>query len=186
MKDRLQLPDGRWCLIPGGRLFVSDALQPRAGVRITFTRKSGGQPPHGRDRRGQDADTSRPHLTGGSRRALFMVAGSSLGVVDSVSSRILIFEPLDQWPGEDIMLSPQARYVVGQGPSTYNEFNSRKPNNGLPEATENTLYLPGRGGGCRRGIIRCRRREPSRDRNAAAGQLLCGCHARARADCNST
>ena len=140
LKDRLQLPDGL-VFDAKGRLFVSDALsrvlvyEPpsrdnQAAVRIMGV-TTGAK---------TQIQIDRTFMAGPS--GLFMVAGSSLGVVDSASSRILIFEPFDQWPGEDIMLSPQARYVVGQGPSTYNEFNIRKPNNGLPEATENTLSLP--------------------------------------------
>jgi hypothetical protein len=54
----------------------------------------------------------------------------------------VIFDPSDQWPAVSEMISPQARYIVGQGPSTYNDFSTRKVNNAQPEANENSLSGP--------------------------------------------
>ncbi len=42
------------------------------------------------------------------------VVGDNLAVVDSGNSRILIFDPVDQWPVETTQFSPQAKGVVGQ------------------------------------------------------------------------
>lgn len=43
-----------------------------------------------------------------------IMLGSNPAVVDSGNNRILIFDPIDQWPEEAKTFSPQAKWVLGQ------------------------------------------------------------------------
>lgn len=137
VKDRLQIPGGL-AFDGAGRLFVSDTLSRVLVFAPPFA--SGASA-----RRVLGVVTGRPAQTVIDRTAMvspegiFMAAGNSPGVVDTLSSRILVFDPFEQWPAETAeSFSPMARAVVGQ----MNDFSSRKPNKGQPECTESTLAGP--------------------------------------------
>jgi uncharacterized protein (TIGR03437 family) len=51
--------------------------------------------------------------------------GSQVGVVDSAYSRILLFQPFEQWPGVTVQVSPSAIAVMGQN----SDFTRLGPNN---------------------------------------------------------
>ena len=137
LKDRLQAPGGL-AFDGAGRLFVSDTLNR---VLVFVPPFANGAPA----RRLLGVVAGRPTQITIDRTAMvapegiFFGAGNSPGVVDTLSSRILIFDPFEQWPAETAeVISPMARNVVGQN----NDFTSRKANNGQPEASENTLFGP--------------------------------------------
>jgi uncharacterized protein (TIGR03437 family) len=46
--------------------------------------------------------------------SMFFLPGSKMGVVDSYSNRILIFDTYEKWPDPTLFLSPQATAVFGQ------------------------------------------------------------------------
>ena len=143
IKDRLQVPDGL-AFDAAGNLFVADGLsrvlvfeppfrdtqlaKRLIGV-VSTTLKAGQTPP-------TQIQIDRTLVL--QPQGLVMIGGSSLGVVDGLTNRILIFPAYSQWPAEDTMYSPQADYVVGQS----NDFVNFKPNHGQPEASENTLAGP--------------------------------------------
>ncbi|HLI85686.1 MAG TPA: hypothetical protein VKV17_17355 [Bryobacteraceae bacterium] len=67
---------------------------------------------------------------------------STVGVVDTTSSRILIFPPFEQWT--DPLVAPPATQVIGQN----GDFSNRNPNNAplatvSPAPTATTLAFPG-------------------------------------------
>jgi uncharacterized protein (TIGR03437 family) len=64
---------------------------------------------------------------------LFFLADGSMGVVDSLYNRVLIFPPFDNWPSQLFQGSPQATAVVG-----HSDFTSLLPNNAQAGAT----YVP--------------------------------------------
>ena len=86
-----------------------------------------------------------------SPEGVFFLTGSTpaVGVVDSGSSRILLFDTFANWPTDGT--PPQAKSIYGQpnttcpaqqtGLPTYAAC--RYPNNGLPRPAANTLYGPG-------------------------------------------
>jgi uncharacterized protein (TIGR03437 family) len=61
--------------------------------------------------------------------------GSNPAVFDSGNNRMLIFDPIDQWPEEAKTFSPQAKWVLGQP-----DMSTRKPNAGAKG-----LFLPMQG-----------------------------------------
>jgi uncharacterized protein (TIGR03437 family) len=68
----------------------------------------------------------------------FLPGNAGIGVLDLLSSRILIFDALSQWPAEtDEAISPQAKAVIG-----HNDFSNRQTNNGQPAPSATTLSLP--------------------------------------------
>ena len=54
-----------------------------------------------------------------------VMLGSNPAVFDYLNNRILIFDPIDQWPLEGTTFSPQAKWVLGQP-----DMVTRKPNAG--------------------------------------------------------
>ena len=77
--------------------------------------------------------------------AVFFIPGSQggVGVLDALSSRILIFDPLSAWPTESTVNapvpdSPIAKAVIGQG----GDFNRRSSNSGQPAPSERTFSIP--------------------------------------------
>jgi uncharacterized protein (TIGR03437 family) len=77
-------------------------------------------------------------------QGLFFLADSSVGVVDSLHSRILIFPPYSKWPAQSTNYSPQASYVVGQsGFTTFSPNGATSPTILTPPANSGSLYLPG-------------------------------------------
>ena len=71
----------------------------------------------------------------------FFLPDGSVGIVDSQSSRILIFDSVDNWPSDGS--APQAKAVIGQNA----DFSSRYPNNSpsataLPPPTAYTFNTP--------------------------------------------
>lgn len=67
---------------------------------------------------------------------VFLV-GDRLAVVDVLTSRVLIFDPLSQWPAESVTFSPAAVNVLGQG-----DYTTLLPNRGRPEPAQNSLAFP--------------------------------------------
>lgn len=73
---------------------------------------------------------------------IFFQPDGSLGVLDSGSSRILIFDSVDNWPADGS--APQARTVIGQN----NDFHNRAANNNqiatiaTPPVRLDTLWRP--------------------------------------------
>ena len=67
-----------------------------------------------------------------------------IGVVDTQSSRILIFDPYTLWPDPNTSFSPQAKTIIGQANScvAYPGQACRAANNGLPSPSAGTLSLP--------------------------------------------
>ena len=72
-----------------------------------------------------------------SPQAIFML-GNRPCVVDSGHSRILLFDPFEQWPTDNS--SPPA--TPGQGPVGQVGFTAAKPNRGQPEAGPQTFNAP--------------------------------------------
>ncbi|HJT89101.1 MAG TPA: hypothetical protein VJ732_14635 [Bryobacteraceae bacterium] len=68
----------------------------------------------------------------------FLPGNAGMGVVDSQSSRILIFDYYDKWPAESSAYSPAATAVIGQN----NAFSTRGPNAGLAKPSGLTLAFP--------------------------------------------
>jgi uncharacterized protein (TIGR03437 family) len=68
----------------------------------------------------------------------FLPGTQGMGVLDSFSNRILIFDPYDQWPDQNTQFSPQAKAAVGQQGS----FTLRSKNSGNPRPSESTLLNP--------------------------------------------
>src|ERR1035441_7977517 len=83
--------------------------------------------------------------------AVFFLTGSTpaVGVVDSGSSRILLFDVYANWPTGGI--PPQAKSVYGQPSATCPAQQTTLPayarcrvtNNGLPRPAASTLSIPG-------------------------------------------
>jgi uncharacterized protein (TIGR03437 family) len=68
----------------------------------------------------------------------FLPANGGMGVVDSYSNRILIFDVYNQWPAEsETVISPLAKAVIGQ-----TDFNNRDYNSGEATPSATTLSLP--------------------------------------------
>ena len=66
-----------------------------------------------------------------------------MGVVDAGYSRILIFDPYDQWPDAATAVSPSAKAVFGHisgiAGINRNDGKSLSPNDGNPQASTHTL-----------------------------------------------
>ncbi|MFB3827278.1 MAG: hypothetical protein ACE15B_10940 [Bryobacteraceae bacterium] len=142
VKDRLQVPAGV-AFDGAGRLWVSDSLNrvlvfappffsgmlARRVMGVVIPPKQGERPiPQITYDRTLMADPE----------GIFFADGNFPAVIDSLSSRILVFDPFEQWPDEATTYSPLARSVIGQN----SDFTSRKVNNGLPEPTGATLSGP--------------------------------------------
>ncbi|HWB87012.1 MAG TPA: hypothetical protein VG675_22910 [Bryobacteraceae bacterium] len=69
---------------------------------------------------------------------IFILPGNKVGVLDAGSSRILLFDSFDQWPGTGTQFSPSATAVVGQNL----DFHNRAANNGQAAASASTYSLP--------------------------------------------
>jgi uncharacterized protein (TIGR03437 family) len=79
--------------------------------------------------------------------AVFFLPGTQgMGVVDSGYSRILIFDPYDQWPDSTTAVSPSAKALFGHssGVSGISQTDSKSlvANDGNPLASNLTLYNP--------------------------------------------
>ena len=61
-------------------------------------------------------------------------------VVDTPSSRIVRYDPFDQWPSEAVSFSPAGKAFIGQDASAQD---SQFPNRNLAEPSENTYNIPG-------------------------------------------
>ena len=78
-------------------------------------------------------------------QAIFMLPNNQgIGVVDTDSSRVLIFDPYPLWPDPSTSFSPQAKTIVGQASScaAYPARACRAGNNGSPSPSASTLSLP--------------------------------------------
>src|SRR5260370_41028355 len=76
--------------------------------------------------------------------AIFFLPGTQgMGVVDSGYSRILIFDPYDQWPDPATAVSPSAKAVFGHTSGVsginHNDAKSLVSNDGNPQASATTL-----------------------------------------------
>lgn len=139
LKDRLQVPAGI-AFDSDGRLFVTDALSRVLVYAPPFATAMAA-------RRVLGVVISTTGLTQStidrtamlSPEGVFMVTGNRPAVVDTLSSRILVFDPFDQWPAEAATsISPMARNVVGQS----NDFGVRLANGGQPAPSASTLSGP--------------------------------------------
>ena len=67
-----------------------------------------------------------------------------IGVVDTQSSRILIFDPYPLWPDPNTSFSPQAKTIIGQANSCVANPAAacRAANNGNPSPSASTLAVP--------------------------------------------
>src|SRR5205085_10938435 len=79
--------------------------------------------------------------------AIFFLPGNQgMGVVDTGFSRILLFDPFDQWPGTDTAISPPARSVVGHSISLailrVTDTKSLVANDGNPQSSAGTFSGP--------------------------------------------
>jgi uncharacterized protein (TIGR03437 family) len=79
--------------------------------------------------------------------AIFFLPGTQgIGVLDSGYSRILIFDPYDQWPDPATAVSPSAKALFGHssgiGGINHNDTKSLAPNDGNPLASASTLNNP--------------------------------------------
>ena len=78
-------------------------------------------------------------------QGIFMLpSNQGIGVVDSQSNRILIFDPYTLWPDPNTSFSPQAKAIVGQ-PSSCAAWAGqacRAANNGNPSPSASTLAYP--------------------------------------------
>jgi uncharacterized protein (TIGR03437 family) len=78
-------------------------------------------------------------------QAIFMLPNNQgIGVVDTASSRILIFDPYPLWPDANTSFSPQAKTIIGQANScvAYPARACRAANNGNPSPSASTLAGP--------------------------------------------
>jgi uncharacterized protein (TIGR03437 family) len=78
-------------------------------------------------------------------QGIFMLPNNQgIGVVDTQSSRILIFDPYPLWPDPNTSFSPQAKAIIGQANScvAYPAQACRASNNGNPSPSASTLSLP--------------------------------------------
>jgi uncharacterized protein (TIGR03437 family) len=88
---------------------------------------------------GQTIDESQKGKTLMGPGGIFFLPGTQgLGVLDTASSRILIFDPYESWPPQNTQFSPQARTVFGQQGS----ITLRTVNSGKPRPSESTLANP--------------------------------------------
>jgi uncharacterized protein (TIGR03437 family) len=79
--------------------------------------------------------------------AIFFLPGTQgMGVMDSGYSRILIFDPFDQWPDAATAVSPSAKALFGHtsgiGGINSNDGKSLAANDGNPQASATTLARP--------------------------------------------
>jgi uncharacterized protein (TIGR03437 family) len=79
--------------------------------------------------------------------AIFFLPGTQgIGVVDSGFSRILIFDPYDQWPDPATAVSPSAKAVFGHTSGiagiSHTDTKSLVSNDGNPQAAAGTLAFP--------------------------------------------
>jgi len=78
-------------------------------------------------------------------QGIFMLPNNQgIGVVDTESSRVLIFDPYPLWPDPNTSFSPQAKTIIGQANScvNYPARACRGSNNGSPSPSASTLSLP--------------------------------------------
>lgn len=137
VRNRLQYPSGL-AFDSAGRLFVSDGLSRALVFVPPFTngmvaRRIMGvypAPPSG-----QQPD---PRIAMGVPEGVFMAPGDCPAIIDTLSSRVLVFDPYEYWPEEAASFSPRARAVVGQR----GDFTRREPNHGAPEPAADTLSGP--------------------------------------------
>jgi len=146
VKDRFAVPSGIG-IDPSGRLFVSDsdANRPDLFSRVLvflppFTNAMSAARIMGVVVQQPGQPVPQAVIDGTvmiDPEGIFFI-GSNPGIVDSRSSRILLFDDFGRWPSESVTFSPQAIAVVGQ----LGNFNSRTPNRGQPQPSENTLSVP--------------------------------------------
>jgi uncharacterized protein (TIGR03437 family) len=79
--------------------------------------------------------------------AVFFLPGTQgIGVLDTFYSRILIFDPYDQWPDVSTATSPSAKFVVGHASGVSGikstDAKSLNPNDGNPLPSTSTFYYP--------------------------------------------
>jgi uncharacterized protein (TIGR03437 family) len=77
----------------------------------------------------------------GPEGVFFMPENSKMGVVDSGSNRILIFDSYDKWPDQNTTFSPLANDVVGQA-DLHRRGNNRGPGGYLAPASASGLNGP--------------------------------------------
>lgn len=146
VKDRVQLPSGL-AFDAAGRLYVSDGLSRvlvftppiysgKAAARIMgviLPPDPEAPPPDPREtlRRQQRTRMAEPD-------GIVILDGNSPAVIDSLSHRMLVFDPFEQWAGESTLYSPMARTVLGQA----GDFSSIKANNGQPEPSGSAFASP--------------------------------------------
>ena len=78
-------------------------------------------------------------------QGIFMLpSNQGIGVIDTQSSRILIFDPYTLWPDESTSFSPQAKTIIGQANSCVANPAAacRATNNGHPSPSAGTLAYP--------------------------------------------
>jgi len=81
----------------------------------------------------------------GPNSIFFLPGNQGMGVVDSNWSRILIFDPYEQWPDPGTAISPSAKAVVGQGGLYVKPDGTQAltPNGGNPRSSAQTFAGPG-------------------------------------------
>jgi uncharacterized protein (TIGR03437 family) len=137
-----------------GRLYIADSdgtntinrvlvFQPPFTTGMSATRVMGAQPPTvtGAPPR---TDPQIYSIAMFSPSAIFFLPGTQgMGVVDSGYSRILIFDPYEQWPDPATAVSPSAKAVFGHTSGisgiNHNDTKSLSSNDGNPLPSASTL-----------------------------------------------
>ena len=139
-----------------GRLYIADSdgnginrvlvFLPNFTTGMSATRVMGAQPPTvtGAPQR---TDPQFFSIAMFNPSAIFFLPGTQgMGVVDSGFSRILIFDPYDQWPDAATAISPSAKAVFGHSSGisgiSRTDQKSLIPNDGNAIASASTLYNP--------------------------------------------
>jgi uncharacterized protein (TIGR03437 family) len=166
LTNRLAIPTGL-AFDAAGRLYVSDSdgstNAPDALNRVmVFTPSSSGQFSSGQsaarimglltplpagvpppDPRAQNIQALQIRMWG-PNSIFFLPGNQGMGVVDSNFSRILIFDPYEQWPDVNTATSPSAKAVVGHGGIYVKPDGTLaiQPNDGNPGSSGQTLSSP--------------------------------------------
>lgn len=140
-----------------GRLYIADSdgtanlnrvlvFLPPFSTGMSATRVMGAQPPTvtGAPPR---TDPQIYSIAMSNPSGIFFLPGTQgMGVVDSGYSRILIFDPYEQWPDPGTAVSPSAKAVFGHTSGisgiNHNDAKSLAANDGNPQAAASTLSHP--------------------------------------------
>ncbi len=140
-----------------GRLYIADSdgtgninrvlvFLPPFSTGMSATRVMGAQPPTVTGAP-PPTDPQIYSIAMSNPTGIFFLPGTQgMGVVDSGYSRILIFDPYDQWPDPATAVSPSAKAVFGHTSGisaiNHNDTKSLAANDGNPQAAAGTLSHP--------------------------------------------